>query len=159
MSVILIGFMGSGKTSVGRQLSEDFIDLDHRIEEYSGEKISSFFTHHSQAEFRVLESEQFEKALLEKRVIATGGGLIEQKKNQQLLMAQKQVVYLKMDFESLWRRILADAENVRPLAQNRKEKVEILFEKRIPMYEKVADLVLDVTGKSPVAIAQKIVAW
>jgi len=144
MSIILIGFMGAGKSTVAKLLTENFTDLDQLIEEEIGE-----------ADFRKIENEVFELALQKNIIIATGGGIIENPKNLEALDREAGVVFLTADFETLWERISMDLQNVRPLAQDKKA-AQLLFEKRKNDYAKVADLTIDVTDKSPEQIVEEI---
>ncbi|MCL2112894.1 MAG: shikimate kinase [Streptococcaceae bacterium] len=158
MSIILIGFMGAGKSTVAKLLSDDFIDLDKMIEQQIEMPISTFFDLFGEDDFRQVEQEVFEAAIHMDFVIATGGGIVENTGNLDILGFQNQVVYLKSDFDSLWQRILKDDKNQRPLAKD-KEFARKLFEKRTPVYEKVADLVIAVENKQPDKIAQEIRDW
>ena len=159
MSVILIGFMGAGKSTVARILSPDYIDLDQTIENQIQMSIADFFRLFGQEDFRQIENEVLKASLDMDFVIATGGGIVENPLNLSLLQAQKAVVYLKADFETLWDRIQADKDNVRPLAQNGRAAAEALFEKRQALYEQVADIVVESAGKSPEEIALEIRNW
>ncbi len=158
MSVILIGFMGAGKSTVARLLSADFIDLDKLIERQIEMPIARFFELFGEQDFRQLENEVFESSIQMDFVIATGGGIVESEKNREVLQFQSQVIYLQADFETLWMRIDADKENVRPLASD-KTAAQALFEKRAPLYEKFADFVVNVAEKSPMEIVEEIRKW
>jgi len=155
MSVILIGFMGAGKSTVARLLSEDFIDLDKLIEQQIQMPISQFFKVFGEIDFRQVEHEVFKSAILMDFVIATGGGIVENEQNRELLAQQKQVIYLRANFESLLARVKADEANVRPLAQDI-SAMKSLYERRLPFYEAAADLIIETAGKSPAEIAQLI---
>ena len=155
MSIILIGFMGAGKSTVAKLLAAEFIDLDRLIEEEIKMPIATFFELFGEADFRKIENEVFEATIQRDCVIATGGGIIENPKNLKALELQSQVVFLTADFDTLWKRIAMDERNVRPLAQD-KVAARALFEKRKRIYEKVADLRIDVTDKSPEQIAALI---
>lgn len=158
MAIILVGFMGSGKSTVAKLLSVDFVDLDKLVEQQIEMPISTFFELFGEADFRQIEQEVFEAAIHMNFVIATGGGIVENEQNLEVLNFQSQVVYLKGDFEILWERIGLDGENVRPLAQN-KELALALFEKRRAKYEAVADLIIDVNQKNAAEIAHEIEEW
>lgn len=155
MSIILIGFMGAGKSTVARLLAEDFIDLDQLIEQKIEMPIAHFFALFGEKDFRRIENEVFESVLQNQAVIATGGGIVESLQNVEVLRSHSQVVFLSADFATLWERISADKVNVRPLAQD-KAAAQRLFERRKKSYEAVADLTVDVTDKSPEAIVQLI---
>jgi shikimate kinase len=155
MSIILIGFMGAGKSTVAKLLTENFTDLDQLIEDEIEMPIAEFFELFGEADFRKIENEVFELALQKNIIIATGGGIIENPKNLEALDREAGVVFLTADFETLWERISMDLQNVRPLAQDKKA-AQLLFEKRKNDYEKVADLTIDVTDKSPEQIVKEI---
>ncbi|UXV60338.1 shikimate kinase [Lactococcus cremoris] len=155
MSIILIGFMGAGKSTVTKLLAEEFTDLDKLIEEEIEMPIATFFELFGEADFRKIENEVFELAVQKDIIIATGGGIIENPKNLNVLDRASRVVFLTADFDTLWKRISMDWQNVRPLAQD-KEAAQLLFEKRMKDYSLVADLTIDVTDKSPEQIAELI---
>ena len=155
MSIILIGFMGAGKSTVAKLLAEEFTDLDKLIEEEIEMPIATFFELFGEADFRKIENEVFELAVQKDIIIATGGGNIENPKNLNVLDRASRVVFLTADFDTLWKRISMDWQNVRPLAQD-KEAAQLLFEKRMKDYSLVADLTIDVTDKSPEQIAELI---
>ena len=155
MSIILIGFMGAGKSTVAKLLAEEFTDLDQLIEEEIEMPIATFFELFGEADFRKIENEVFELAVQKDIIIATGGGIIENPKNLNVLDRASRVVFLTADFDTLWKRISMDWQNVRPLAQD-KEAAQLLFEKRMKDYSLVADLTIDVTDKSPEQIAELI---
>ena len=155
MSIILIGFMGAGKSTVAKLLAEEFTDLDKLIEEEIEMPIATFFELFGEADFRKIENEVFELAVQKDIIIATGGGIIENPKNLNVLDRASRVVFLTADFDTLWKRISMDWQNVRPLAQD-KEAAQLLFEKRMKDYSLVADLTSDVTDKSPEQIAEQI---
>lgn len=81
MSIILIGFMGAGKSTVAKLLAEEFTDLDKLIEEEIEMPIATFFELFGEADFRKIENEVFELAVQKDIIIATGGGIIENPKN------------------------------------------------------------------------------
>ena len=155
MSIILIGFMGAGKSTVAKLLAEEFTDLDKLIEEEIEMPIATFFELFGEADFRKIENEVFELAVQKDIIIATGGGIIENPKNLNVLDRASRVVFLTADFDTLWKRISMDWQNVRPLAQD-KEAAQLLFEKRMKDYSLVAHLPIDVTDKSPEQIAELI---
>lgn len=150
--------MGAGKTRLAELLNPDYIDLDREIERISDKKISEIFSNSGEKIFREIEHQTFKNLLVQSELLATGGGIVENEKNIELLKGQNQVIYLKADFESLWRRIKADKENIRPLAQD-KEKARALLRSRTRKYEAVADFVIDVSEKNPVEIADEIRKW
>ncbi|MEY8537024.1 shikimate kinase [Lactococcus muris] len=158
MTVILIGFMAAGKSTVGKAFDQEkFIDLDKKIEKEIGMTIAQFFQEYSEDKFRQIEREVFKTAVQSGyAVIATGGGIVNLIENRNCLKKLGNVVYLKADFETLYERILLDKENGRPLAFQSKEEVEKLFAQRVKLYEEVADIVIETRGKSPEEVVKEI---
>lgn len=158
MTVILIGFMAAGKSTVAKAFDQEkFIDLDKKIEKELGMTIAQFFQEYSEDKFRQIEREVFKTAVQSGyAVIATGGGIVKLPENRNCLKELENVVYLKADFETLYGRILSDKENSRPLALRSKEEVEKLFTQRAAFYEEVADIVIETQGKSPEEVVKEI---
>ncbi|CAM3065885.1 AAA family ATPase [Lactococcus hircilactis] len=159
MSVILIGFMGAGKSTVAKALSADYIDLDRVIERQIQRSIASYFEEFGEAQFRVLEGEVLAEQLKKNLPIATGGGIVERIENRKLLKQHMQVVYLKADFSVLFDRILNDATHVRPLAKNGEAVLKARYLAREKYYETLANLVINVNQKTPEEIARHIREW
>ncbi len=132
--------MGSGKSTVGKLLSErlriPLIDTDAEVERRTGMSISEIFSEKGEKYFRELERNLIEKFLSsqEQLVISTGGGLPAYFNNMELLNRNAFTVYLEADFDTLWKRISTDSN--RPLVKLGKERVRELFERRRPFYEK-----------------------
>jgi shikimate kinase len=144
--VILIGFMGAGKSSVGRALSEAlgwaFKDLDDRIEENTGRTIQNVFRESGESEFRRLEHAALKTLLANSRgktVIALGGGAFVQEANAALIEARKiPTVFLDAEVEKLWKRCecqLREDGIERPLMASR-ERFGSLYTQRRPHYMK-----------------------
>ncbi|WP_302372166.1 shikimate kinase [Enterococcus asini] len=161
MSILLIGFMGAGKSTVGRllaeQLAKPFRDLDQLVEEMTQKTILQLFEEGEEV-FREAETKALIAALGNDQVIACGGGIILKEANQALLQAHPQVVYLKGQPDALFRRIQKDEANVRPLATEKTaaEMQEILAP-RLPLYQSAASIEVETTGKAPQEIVQEIV--
>lgn len=131
MRIYLTGFMGAGKTMVGRALAQklgyEFIDLDYQIEHTSGETIESIFETGGESEFRKRESEILHSIDKDPVVISTGGGCFIH--NRDWMLNNGKVVYLKVPFDTLVMRI--GAETSRPLWRNAKQ----LYDDRELIYE------------------------
>ena len=157
-NIILIGFMGAGKSTVGRMLAEylhwNFVDLDSLIEASAGCAIKEIFAREGEAFFRDLESAQLRKmALLRKTVVATGGGAVIRAENRILLKQTGTVIYLRARLETLQQRV---AQNTaRPLARDR-EHFAALLEARRRFYEE-ADIVVDTDAYQVSEIVRRIV--
>lgn len=159
-NIFLVGFMGAGKSTVGKIVAEKigygFCDADTYIEEQAGTTITKIFADHGEDHFRDLESESTEAlASGDKQVIATGGGVVQRDRNWDAMKAGGITIYLRATVESVWERIKDD--NTRPLLQveNPVDTARELLTKRTPMYEK-ADIIIDTDSLSPKQVAQEI---
>lgn len=153
-NIILIGYMGSGKSTVGKKaakaLEYKFLDTDALIEEAEGMAISKLFEEQGEAYFREKETETIRRLLTETKgnIIATGGGLPMREGNAELLKELGTVIYLKAETDTLLKRLTGDTS--RPLLQNGdlREKIETMLAIRGPVYEKTADVVLQTDNMS-----------
>ncbi len=155
-NIILIGLMGSGKTTVGkllaRQLNKSFIDCDEEIQRRTGVTIPHIFDVEGEDGFRQRETAALEDLVRRTNIIlATGGGAPLSPINRELLRHAGVVVYLKSNVHDLWQRTRHDHN--RPLLQNADPRgtLQALFEKRDPLYNSIADIVIN-TGKQNVQI-------
>ncbi|MDT2673590.1 shikimate kinase [Enterococcus dongliensis] len=160
-SIVLIGFMGAGKTTVSKKLAAALntrvVDMDDVLVERIGQPISEYFEEHGEASFREHETNLLKEALNEDSIIATGGGVILQPENQKVL-SDKLVVYLKAHANILVQRIREDKVNIRPLAiKNDDGDLKRLFFSREKLYEKLAKITVDTSGKSPQEIVAEII--
>jgi shikimate kinase len=156
--IVLVGFMGSGKTSVGRVLARKlryrFEDMDGRIEERTGRKIARIFEDDGEEAFRELEREEARAlSLLPRRVVAAGGGAFARPATRELLQQGAVTVWLRCDLERILTRIPADGS--RPLAANRAIMPALLSE-REPSY-RMADVTVDASVGTPREVADRIV--
>jgi shikimate kinase len=160
-SIVLIGFMGTGKSSVGRRLAEATgwprYDIDAMIATALGMRISDIFSRLGQERFRAEEAAILEKLDAgEQSIVVTGGGAILRPENVARLRELGTVVCLTADLDTLLER-LGRRPN-RPLLQteNPAETVEKLLEEREPLYQKAADLTIDTTALSHDEVARSI---
>ena len=157
MAKVLLGFMGSGKTTIARKLDSDFVDMDALLEDRLGMPIACFFEEKGEAAFRQLEEEVLADLLKTDKVISTGGGIVISPRNRALLKQNPDNIYLKADFETLYQRISADEDNQRPLfLKNSKEGLAAIFNERQAWYEEVASRVVDVARLSPEEIIEEL---
>lgn len=161
-SLVLIGPMGAGKSTIGRMLASklgfDFVDTDQVIEQRTGANIPWIFDVEGEAGFRDREQAVLaELVMLNNTVIATGGGIIEREENRKLLQSLNKVIYLTASIDQLVARTSKDKK--RPLLQvpDPKAKIIELLERRDPLYRTVASMTLISDGLSPKIVAQKIV--
>ena len=162
-NIILIGFMGCGKSSVGIKLSyaqkRPIIDTDKWIEKKQKMTISEIFATKGEAAFRQMETDCL-KELIEKeegKIISTGGGLPIKEENHSLLKELGRVYYLKVSPQTVFERLQGDT--TRPLLQgdNPMEKIKELLDYRAPVYEKCADVIVDVSDKNFEEILTEII--
>jgi len=161
-NIFLVGFMGAGKSTVGKILAEKigykFLDADKAVEDRAGTTITDIFSEHGEPYFRDMESETTESlASGEKQVIATGGGVVQRDRNWDAMKSNGITIYLKASIETIWERIKDDT--TRPLMQveNPVETARDLLNKRTPMYEK-ADIILLTDDLSLEQAADEILA-
>lgn len=148
-NIILIGFMGCGKTSVGTRLSKRlsfaFLDTDEQIAAKEGKDISHIFSEKGEAYFREAETRVVRELLetMEKTVISTGGGLPLREINGKVLQQLGFVVYLDVAGETVMERLAGD--NTRPLLNrpDKEKRVEELLSFRRPIYEYTAHITVD----------------
>lgn len=146
-NIILIGPMGSGKTTVGRQLAKrtrmEFVDSDHMIEDRCGVSISTIFDIEGEDGFRKRETKMLtELCQMNGIVLATGGGAITTEENRILLRKSGYVVYLKTSINTQLARTQKNQN--RPLLENvdPEQKLQELMDERGDLYEQEADLIV-----------------
>jgi shikimate kinase len=151
VNYIFIGFMGCGKTTFGKKISRKigykFVDTDKYIEKKEKMTVSDIFAKYGESYFRSLEENICSDfAHLSDMVIATGGGIIKNEKNIENLKKNGVIIYLKANAEHIFSNIGND--NTRPLLQveDKLGKIQSLLEERTPIYEKCADITIDVSG-------------
>ncbi|MBW2618946.1 MAG: iron-containing alcohol dehydrogenase, partial [Deltaproteobacteria bacterium] len=160
-NIYLTGFMGAGKTTIGRLLAEvlnrRFVDLDARLEAQFGRPIPSVFADLGEEAFRRKESRLLKDLAQRRRlVVAAGGGAVKDEENRRLMRRSGEVVYLEADLETCLSRLTAQDLAARPLWQDL-EAVGRLLEERRPCYLD-CDLVLPAGDRDPDQTAQEIVA-
>ena len=161
-NIVLVGPMGSGKTSVGRRLAcvlkRDFFDSDFEIVARTGVAIDHIFDVEGEEGFRNRETSMLaDLCEISNIVIATGGGIVIKPKNRELLKHNGFVVYLSSSVEQLVNRTARSKS--RPLLErstNREQTIKDILEARESFYQEVADIVIDTTGKKLYVIINEI---
>lgn len=162
-NLILIGFMGAGKTSVGELYAKKYgipvVDTDKLIEQAAGMAIADIFASRGEAEFRRLETEILENLLAQpgSRVISVGGGLPLREENRRLLRRLGTVVYLDVSPETVMERIGRDVSD-RPMlhGDNVMGRIQELLAYRKPIYLKASHVSVDVNGREVEEIVEAI---
>ena len=161
MNILLTGFMGAGKTTVGKKLSKRlgyfFIDTDREIEKEQGSSISEIFKYGGEICFRDLETNMLQQLQSKQNlVIATGGGMVMRQENRNLMQNLGTRVYLKVGLEELIRRLKKDKK--RPLLQEAKpiKRITEMLEQRKSIYEE-AECIVDTTDLSPQQMVSEII--
>lgn len=161
-NVFLVGLMGVGKTTIGRQLARalqmEFLDSDHEIERRTGADIPWIFDIEGEAGFRRREKAVIaELAARRGIVLATGGGAVLDPDNRATLQAHGAVVYLSAGIEQLLRRTSRDRN--RPLLQSGdpRQRLEELLAARDPLYREIADIIVKTDQHSVAASVRLII--
>ena len=151
-NIFIIGSMGSGKTSIGKILAKNnhlsFLDTDHEIIRSCGYSIPDIFEKFGEEHFRNLETEQLRKMdAIENHVISTGGGIILKDDNKKLMKSLGLIIFLDINISSQMDRV-KNRKN-RPLLNDKNLKDNLLSLKKIrdPIYKKISNYIIDVSGK------------
>jgi shikimate kinase len=159
-NIVLVGFMGTGKTTVGRLLSEQtgmpLVDMDERIEKRAGKSINQIFAEEGEKAFRSLERKMAQELSTQSgQIISTGGGIVLNPDNISDFEKNGLVVCLLASAETILERVKND--DSRPLlAGEKQEKIIQLLETRRPLYEAIGHKI-DTEGTSPHSVAAQIV--
>ena len=162
-SVVLVGMMGAGKTSVGRRLAQrldiPFVDADQKIEEAAGQSISEIFADHGEAYFRDGERRVLKRLLEEggPQVLSTGGGAFIDEENREAIRGAGISVWLKADFDTLMRRVRR--RPTRPLLQTPDPEATMrkLLAERDPVYA-LADITVKTEDVAHGVIVNRILS-
>ncbi|MDQ6961205.1 MAG: shikimate kinase [Mariprofundaceae bacterium] len=160
--LILIGLMGVGKSTIGRQLAScvgtTFIDTDHVIEDEQQSSISDLFEQHGEAYFRQLEKKALHKLVHESHqyVIATGGGMVIQKQNRDCMQQHGVVIWLNVEPEAIYQRVRGNKN--RPLLQQTDalRKLQDLYVQREAWYRSCCDLEIKSGSLTPRQVVDQI---
>ncbi|WP_338750063.1 shikimate kinase [Bacillus sp. FJAT-52991] len=160
-TIFITGFMGAGKTTIGKllaaQLHVPVIDTDVYIEQQEGTAISEIFRHKGEAYFREAETAVLQKLCTnERKLVTTGGGIIMKEKNRQLMKQHGSVIFLEADLAVIFDRLKDDTS--RPLIQNQEQsRIQQLYEKRLPLYKEAADFIIHTTNQTAEQVAEEVI--
>lgn len=160
-NIILIGPMGSGKTSTGKMLAKEmgyvFLDTDEEVTKRTGVSIAYIFDVEGEEGFRKRECLALKECLNDNNtILSTGGGIVLSKENRDLLQDRGTVVYLQTSIRTQVKRTAST--NNRPLLQNKdpEETLEKLMLTRAPLYEEIADITIMTDNKSLQEMSKEI---
>ncbi len=165
-SIALIGFMATGKSSIGKRLAEilgddyRFIETDQIIIEDAGKSIPEIFAEGNEIRFREYEINACKKASqLDKVIISCGGGIVLNKINIDYLKRNSHIVLLEATAEEIYKRAMKDGQETRPVIDKKNPKLEIekVLNFRKPFYEAAAEIVVETTGKNVEVIVNEII--
>ena len=152
--IILIGFMGAGKSTLGKLIANKlectFVDTDNYIEKKEGRFILDIFADDGEEYFRCVETEVLKELAKceEKLVISLGGGTPLSEENREIIKSLGYVIFLKLSGEEAFERLKEDSDRPLLKVDNPKERIDALLAIRNPIYESVADYVLVEDGKT-----------
>jgi len=165
MNISLFGFMGVGKSSVGKIIADrlglSFVDLDEEIVVRAGKSISDIFDECGEDAFREIEKNATIKVSAGNgQVIACGGGTVLDEENVNRLKANSILIMLTAEPATILDRVVYDGD-VRPLmnVEDKLERISSLLLARQPKYIRAADLIVDTTGRSPEQVAEDILEY
>jgi shikimate kinase len=158
--IYLIGFMGSGKTTIGKELAaclnQEVIDTDEEIVKRENKNINDIFAQHGEGYFRNLESLILNEMDDREGIITTGGGIVIKPENRKRISEKGFVFFLYASPEEIFKRIEKDQS--RPLLKGDKKRlIHDLYEKRMPLYKETAHVIIDTTNKDKAEIIQEII--
>ena len=165
-NIILIGFMGTGKTAVGESLAKslhtELADTDTLIVEKAGMSIEEIFRRHGEPFFRNLETEMLRVlTTVENKIISTGGGIVLKPENHALLKRIGKTILLRATPEVIIHRLSGDT--TRPLLKGtnveKRQRIEALLTERDSRYQEAAEFTVETSLLTPEAVAQKIMEW
>lgn len=165
-NIILIGFMGTGKTSVGKELAKtkkmNFIDMDLELEKLENKTINQIFKEHGEIYFRKKEEDLFKNIYkLENTIISTGGGIIENKNNVYILKNTNNVIWLDGNVNTIMKNIKNEINNRPKLkhVKDLKNYIEELLKQRYDRYRKCSNIKIDIDNKNISQVVSDILVY
>lgn len=164
-TIFLIGFMGAGKTTVGKLLAHSIqkrhLDLDVEIEKEIGQPISQIFSEQGELCFRNIEHESLKKSMHQNAIVSTGGGIVLSASNRALLQeVSTEVIYLKTDPSVFIERLKRDTKNIRPLVTDKSvEEISAIYSPREVLYESCANFTVNTSLYSPKEVVREILTY
>jgi len=163
MRIILIGFMGVGKTTIGKiiakKLKLNFVDMDNYIEKTEGKSISKIFEEYGEQRFRELESESLKDLIKSDNiVISTGGGIVTTKENSDILKKEKIVIFLDANTQTILNNLSKEIDK-RPLLSNSnnvENTISNLLNERYEKYNSICDIKIDINEKNIEEVVSQI---
>ncbi len=152
-NVVLVGPMGSGKTTIGRRIAEilkvDFYDADHEIIDKTGVSIDHIFDVEGEEGFRKRESKVLKELCNRSNIVlATGGGAVILEENRSVIKKTQSVIYLLSSVDQILRRTAKS--KTRPILENstnRRQTISNIIDSRDPLYRDVATIIINTNGK------------
>jgi shikimate kinase len=162
LSVFLVGMMGAGKSTIGRQLAEaigfEFVDADRELEARSGVPIPTIFEIEGEVGFRRREAALLDELSARRNIVlATGGGAVLDPQTRQRLRERGLVVYLRTSADEVHRRTRRDKSRPLLRTDNPRLRIEQLLAEREPLYEEVAHIVVQSAASNPKKLVQRLV--
>lgn len=153
---------GSGKSTLGEELANRltwlFIDIDKLFEASAGSRITAYVNQYGWGKFRREESLLLKEHLKgSRRVIATGGGIVDNSENRDLLQGRLRVVWLRANLQTLSARLNGGERKERPLLEKNPRAIEQLLYRRTPLFASVADYVIDVDSRATSELAEELI--
>ncbi|PQD96529.1 shikimate kinase [Pradoshia eiseniae] len=161
-AIYLIGFMGTGKTTISHALGEHLnvpvTDCDEAIVQYAGKSIPRIFEEEGEQGFRDIEQQTLRQLHAENHIVATGGGVVLREENRAHMKKNGIIIWLEASTEEILKRL--DSDKTRPLLTggDMAERIQTLFDARKELYEGTAHMRIDTTGKAKDEIVHEILS-